>query len=407
MGLFSRFRKKKKQEPVVTEPLFRPRERTGGSKQEGANQIPPLESVDVHNKEERDEYIKTCCQWMVDADKELEAQKKEYQKVNDCLADIQEISNLPEDISNNIFVLAQEISSLMNSRKQFQESGRNRLQDEKYLKFRQFEEDMPKTLRKLEESEQYLAEIKSDLQQLEGEKAVIIFQKKSLSKERGNLRGLCYILVITLIICVLALFAMKSIFEMDIQAGYYLSIFIAAVVAAYIFIRNNRNIKEKKIAEKQMSKVITLLNKVKIKYVNTNNTIEYLYKKYGVNSSHELRFEWEQYQEMRRSQEEFSRFGVDLAFAQENLAKMLKEYPLRNPDLWVRRADILVDNERLTKEITALENQRAIIQKNMEYNVNNRQESRQSIEEMVKEYPQYSQEILEMVEGVDRNSEVV
>lgn len=406
MGFFDRFRKKKKY-AVEQEPLFKTMENSRAEKKFSTGNIPGTGSIDIHNKDEREEYVKLCCQWMVDADRELEAQKKEYQKVNDCLADIQEISSLPENISSNIFVLAQEINSLMTSRKQYQESGRNRLQDEKYLKFRQFEEDMPKTLRKLETNEQYLTEIKADLQQLEGEKAVLSFQKKTLAKERGNLKGLCYILAITLIICILMLYALKNIFSMDIQAGYYLAIVVVAAVSAYIFFRNNRNVKEKKSAERQLNRVIELSNKIKIKYVNTQNMIEYMYKKFGVNSSHELRFEWERYQEMRKSQEEFSRYGVELAFAQENLLKMLQEYPLRNPDLWVRRADILVDKERLNLEIKALENQRAIIQKNMEFNADNRQEACDSIEKLIKEYPQYSKEILKLVEGVDRNPEVL
>lgn len=405
MGLFSRFGKKKKKTTEEKELMFEFKEALK-EEESRENRLPEPDEVAVHNEKERQEYVKLCCQWMLDADRELEQQKKEYRKVNDCLADIQEISRLPEDISSNIFVLAQEISSLMTSRKQYREGEKDRLQDEKYLKFRQFEEEMPKTLKKLEENEQFLSEIKSDLQQLEGEKAVIVYQRKTLSRERGNLRGLGYILVITLIICLLLLFVLKKVFSMDIQAGFYLSMVMVAAVSAYIFFRNNRNVKEKKTAERQMSRVIALSNKVKIKYVNTSNTIEYLYKKFGVNSSHELRFEWEQYREMRRKQEEFSKAGAELAFAQESLLKMLKEYPLRNPDLWVRRADILVDEVRLASESAALENQRAIIQKNMEYNVANRQQACERIEKLVKVCPEYSQEILKLVDSVDTNAEV-
>ncbi len=398
MGFFDIFRKKKKQEEVEF----------GGvsylsEKETEENSLSEMIGINIHNKEERDNYIRNCCQCMTEANAELEVQKKEYQRVNDCLADIHELNNLPENMSDNLFLLAKEIHRLMSYRKEYQDNGKNRLSEEKYLKYRQFEEDMPKTLRKLEESEKYLGEIKSDLQQLEGERAVISYQKKSLSKERGNLRGISYILAITLTICVLLLFAMSSIWGMETQAGFYLVVLVTAIIAVYIFIKYSANVKEKQISERQMGKAITLLNKVKIKYVNTQNTIEYIHRKFGVNSSHELRFEWEQYQKMRREQEAFSRHGVELAYVQESFAKMLEGYPLRNPELWVKRADILVDEERLRQEIAVLENQRNIIQKNMEYNSRNLQNGKDSIERMIRTYPQYSKEILALVEDIDRS----
>lgn len=131
-----------------------------------------LEEIDVKDESQRKEYIQACCDLMVASDEEIENQKKEYQQVNDCLADIQEFLNLPEEVRGSIGILCEEADRLSRQRKQSLELGKNRLPENKYLRFSQYREEMPKTLRKLEDEERHFAEIKSDLQKLEGERGL-------------------------------------------------------------------------------------------------------------------------------------------------------------------------------------------------------------------------------------------
>ncbi len=411
MGIFNRFRKDKKKKArheYEMEALIKKNQeereqeeaarKSSGKKTSG---LLKLEYMDVRDAAQRREYLQACCDLMVASDEELENQKKEYQQVNDCLADIQEFLSLPEDVRGSIGILCDEAVRLSGQRKQAMEFGKNRLPEDKYLRFSQYREEMPKTLRKLEEEERHFAEIKSDLQKLEGEKAVLSFQKKSLTRQRANLRGLSYILIIVLLLVFLILFALKVVFEKDIYMGYLLSVVAVAVGAGCTFFYLQKNHKEKTRAARQMNRLITLLNKVKIKYVNSKNAIDYVYEKFGVNSSHELRFEWEEYQQMKRDQETFSRYGRELAELEEDLTEMLSVYPIRKVDLWVRRCDILIDEKKMKQERMLLEKQRKQIQENMTYNTDARQEARDAVEAMVKKYPEYGAEVLEFVEKVD------
>jgi hypothetical protein len=147
-----------------------------------------------------------------------------------------------------------------------------------------------------------------------------------------------------------------------------------------------------------MNRLITLLNKVKIKYVNSKNAIDYVYGKFGVNSSHELRYEWEAYLQMKKDQETFSRYGREMVELEENLADMLGSYPIRKVDLWVRRCDILIDQEKMEQERMLLERQRKQIQENMAYNTDTRQDAKEALETLVETYPEYASEVLEYVE---------
>lgn len=409
MGIFSRFRKKKKaayeyemETLIAKNREMREQEGASGEKSREKDMGPlKLEYMDLKDKDQRQEYVQACCDLIVSADNEIENQKKEYQQINDCLADIQEFLNLPEDVRSSIGILCDEADRLSKQRKQSQALGKNRLPEKKYLRFSQYREEMPKTLRKLEEEERHFAEIKSDLQKLEGERAVITFQKKSLTKQRANLRGLSYILVIAVLLVFLILFALHVVFERDIYAGYLLAVAVVAIAAGGTFFYLQKNHKDKTKAARQMNRLITLLNKVKIKYVNSKNTIDYIYNKFEVNSSHELRFEWEEYQQMKRDQEAFSRYGRELAELEEDLAEMLGAYPIRKIDLWVRRCDILVDERKMKQERELLEKQRKQLQESMAYNVDTRQGAKEAIEAMIKQYPEYALEVLELVERAE------
>ena len=411
MGIFSKLRKKKKRadyeydmETVIAKNQeMRKQEGTSEKKtQEKDTGLFGLESIDLKDEEQRQEYVQACCDLIVSADKEIENQKKEYQQINDCLADIQEFINLPEDVRGSIGILCDEATRLSKQRKQSLDLGKNRLPENKYLRFSQYREEMPKTLRKLEEEERHFAEIKSDLQKLEGERAVITFQKRSLTKQRANLRGLSYILIIVVLLVFLILFALHVVFERDIYAGYLLAVAVIAIAAGFTFFYLQKNHRDKSKAARQMNRLITLLNKVKIKYVNSKNTIDYIYEKFEVNSSHELRFEWEEYQQMKRDQEAFSRYGRELAELEEDLTEMLSVYPIRKIDLWVRRCDILIDEGKMLQEKELLEKQRKQLQESMAYNAKTRQGAKEALEEMVRKYQEYASEVLELVERAER-----
>ena len=59
-------------------------------------------------------------------------------------------------------------------------------------------------------------------------------------------------------------------------------------------------------AERSQNRAIVLQNKVKIKYVNMENAVEYAREKYHVNSAAEFKEQWEYYLEAVEEREKFS-----------------------------------------------------------------------------------------------------
>lgn len=63
------------------------------------------------------------------------------------------------------------------------------------------------------------------------------------------------------------------------------------------------------ITEKKLNKAAALLNKIKIKYINAANALDYGYSKYGVKSSYELVKKFEAYLEMKEEQQRVIKIG--------------------------------------------------------------------------------------------------
>ena len=68
-----------------------------------------------------------------------------------------------------------------------------------------------------------------------------------------------------------------------------------------------------------LNRANVLLNKVKIKFVNTTNALDYSYEKYGVNSSLEMRHIWEKYSYEKEKERRYRKNSQLLAGYEDNL----------------------------------------------------------------------------------------
>ena len=103
---------------------------------------------------------------------------------------------------------------------------------------------------------------------------------------------------------------------MDTKMGYLITAGVSAVAITLIYVKHMDARKELRRVETGINKIILLQNKVKIRYVNNTNLLEYLYMKYGVNSSKELTEMWETYKVEKEEREKFRRAELDLDYSE-------------------------------------------------------------------------------------------
>ena len=358
--------------------------------------------VDYHNKEQRDDYVKNCLERMADATKELENLTFEYDMVTSYLKDMEEIEALPPEESEQLKECAKRVSLLQDSKSDFMERPR-RITDEKYQQIERIVDEVEEGYQKLSETEEYQDLIRQDLSRLEGEKHAYLYRKNEVSHMIADTRGMAIICVVALGLCVLLLLFLQFFLDMETKAGYLVTAAAAALAITVIYVKHLDARKELHRVEIGINKIILLQNKVKIRYVNNTNLLDYLYLKYGVSSAQELMNLWENYKIEKEEREKFRRAELDLDYTEQELLQMLKRYQIKDPAVWLHQTEAILDSKEMVEIRHNLIIRRQSLRRRMDYN----KEvvaggSQKEIKQLVEQYPQYAKEIMASVEEYEK-----
>ena len=162
----------------------------------------------IHDREQRREYIKDSMDRIREAQEELKNLTFEYGKVTSYLKDMEEIEALPEEERKELNASAEKIQELENRRGVYLEK-RNRMSDEKYHQMERMEEDAETGCRKLLETEDYQNLIRKDMSRLDGEKHAYLYRKDELKGIIADAKGMAVICSVALVVCYVVLFTLK------------------------------------------------------------------------------------------------------------------------------------------------------------------------------------------------------
>lgn len=361
-----------------------------------------VHQVDYTNKEQRNDYVRNCLERMADATRELENLTFEYDMVTSYLKDMEEIEALPPEESEQLKECAKRVSLLQDSKADFMERP-HRISDEKYQQIERMIDEVDEGYAKLTEAEEYQDRIKQDLNRLEGEKHAYLYRKNEVMRLIADTRGMAIICVVALGLCILLLLLLQFFLDMDTKAGYLVTAAAAALAITVIYVKHVDARKELHRVETGINKIILLQNKVKIRYVNNTNLLDYLYLKYGVSSAKELIDLWENYKIEREEREKFRKAELDLDYNEQELLQILKRYQIKDPAVWLHQTEAILDHKEMVEIRHNLIIRRQSLRRRMDYN----KEvvaggSQKEIKELVEKYPQYAKEIMAAVEEYEK-----
>lgn len=391
MGLFDKFKRKEEipEEQIISD--------IDSALEE---QSIRFESININNKEQRDNYVKYCCDQIFRAKKELDDAKQEYNVVTTYLSDIQKIEELPLNNKAEVKDLARDIVLLNDERKNFQNAA-GKITDLQYTRIEQNEEDIPRVLEDLAQREEELKLIKTDLSYLEGEKTSLMFFRKDLVKSQKNMKGLAVITFFTFIITFMMLFILESIFNMNASVGYTAAVFAGAIASTGVFVKISYNVMDLKKTELKINRCISLLNSTKIRYVNAKNAYDYICQKYSVKGAAELTYIWEQYLAAQTESERYKVNTSDLDYNNRQLINILTRYKLNAPSIWTHQALAIIDDKEMVEVRHNLIVQRQNIRKRVEYSSGVIKEAKENITKIAKKNPEYTSEIMDVIKSVD------
>lgn len=351
-----------------------------------------LEKRDM-DSDNRDTITDTCNQ-IAEAKKQVQEAKLEYKAVTDYLADIQKIDGIAgkereelEDAARNIIMLTRERSKY--------QTADVKLSDVQFRNISRYEDNMLRELKQMRENEDYQRKVKGDLRQLAAEKAKLEFEKDEIVNSQEILKKLAVLagsLIVLLDVIFLVLTGKDG---MNLNVPFILSIILGAGIAFYIFYESRRNRIEILNNSKKCNKLVGLTNRVKIKYVNTQNALDYAYEKFMVSNSMELSSVYDKYVKAKREAEQYRNNTGMLNFYNDTLIGELKMHGLKDCDIWIYQAAAIIDNREMVEIRHRLNERRQKLRERIDFNYEVQKSGLSQLKFCMEEKPELQTRVLE------------
>ena len=373
------------------------------AQEEAESYLVDISQVNMSDPYEREKYVTSLLEQIREAQEQIRQCEAEYRTVDQYLMDMEEISYIPPDDREKLTELARAVSLLERDKIQYEEK-KQRLSDADFAKMERLSDDTDEGVRKLKEAESYQQAIRSDLQKLEGEKQACLFRKQEAAVMMENLRGMALISTVAVFCCIFLLLGMQLLLQMDVRIGYILIAGAAALTLLVVYMKYTDAAKENVVASRSLNRVILLQNRVKIRYVNNTNLLDYLYLKFGINSAGELEKLREQYQSEKEERSRMKETMQDLTFSQEQMVRLLRSYKLHDPLIWLHQVEALLDPREMVEVRHALITRRQKLRKQIDFNTANVENAQKQVKDMVADYPQYAKETLQRVSDYEEKN---
>lgn len=327
-----------------------------------------LSQKDYKDARKIEQYVVERLEQMMEVAKEIEDEKAEYRMVTSYLNDIQMLEEMPEEEHKKIEEIAVNVVQLNTARTEFLNSAK-KLSDAQFTQLERMEAEIPAAARRLTANEMYRDTLRKDMKYLEREKSEWVLRREYLMHQVNRLRYLLYVMVGIAATAAVVMGLLQVVMEIDMFYGWLVWIFATAVIICVIYLRMQNDGEEITQAERCRNRAVLLQNKVKMKYVNIENAVDYAYEKYHVQSAAELNQQWQYYIEAVKEREKYQRTNDDLEYFKGRLVRMLAQYKFYDAQVWVTQALALVDPKEMVEVKHGLISRRQKLRGRIEYNL--------------------------------------
>ena len=344
----------------------------------------------------RSVYILEALERMEEASIRTDRNKDEYDAVTSLLVDMEEIDSMDVEKRLKVTELAGDIERLEKARRDLvYESGL--MEEERIEELERMGDKIPEGISRMREAEDYRKLVLRDLKCLDSERAATRYREKEDRIILENSRGIALICVVAMSVCIGILILLRFKFEMDVRWGYLIISAMGAITLTGLFVRHMDAARDLKRLRKLENRLIVLQNTVKIRYVNNTKLLSYMYMKYSVESSEELAQDWETYNSEIGARIKDRKLSAELTDAYRLLMQTLDAAGIRDTDVWTRQTGALLDPREMVEVRHSLIARRQKLREQLEYNKEVAENEGKRIKEMAAAFPEYSDEIAEMV----------
>lgn len=266
--------------------------------------------------------------------------KQEYALVSEYAADVQKFESLPERKKAEITDSARLILNLDDERTRFKTRDK-KISKEQYRNMSTFDAILPQKLEEIRQKEEYLDLVREDMRKIEGEKNIIIDDRNRASDKKKFLyKFTTFVAAAAVLIFIVLLMLMKKGHD-ELIAAFFITGVGVIGYALYFFLTIRECDVDIKRADLSINRANQLLNKVKIKFVNSSNTLDYMYEKYHVGGYSELRSTWEEYVHEKESEKMYASNTKLLSGYNDKLMNELRRAGFVHAQAWVSQPELL------------------------------------------------------------------
>lgn len=374
------------------------RNETKESKSKAKEKVVILDRKKVNYKKKSDclEDAAEQCEIITMAKKQLMDTRIEYGAVTSYLTDIQKIDRIPKDSKEKLMDSARRVLTLTQERGRFQ-NREVKISDFMYKHLEKYEDIVPNEIVKMKKNEEYEQLIKKDLESLEGEKAVLSYEKEELEQKKSYMRCISIISCLLLVLLFIMFIVFQSQSQMEVKMPILLTVFVGIVVVFFLFLENNKTNAAICLNERKLNKAIGLTNKVKIKYVNNRNNLDYTYQKFRVNAAKEFAYLWEQYVKVKDETRRYQQNTELLEFYHRVLVEELKSYDVEDSEVWLYQPLALIDEKEMVEVRHRLNNRRQKLREQIDYNNELIASCKAELQKILEQSPNLKEQIEEML----------
>lgn len=377
MGLFSWFKKRKKKR--VT------------------NEVRQAGVVGrVTDAEVRQAFYKECEELIEEAIFQSEQAKNEYGLVTNYLSDVQKLERLSGESKAEVQAAAKSLISLAGEKERI---GRQepKISEAQKRFLSQHEEEMPKTIQWLRGEEEHQREIEGKMKYLAGEKAVYTMETEECLDRNEFLKKLMIGISIGILVFLSLFLYISTATGKDLRIPFLLTVIVGLLFAMYVVVSTRKNIYNMKVAELKRNKVITVENKIKLRYVNCTWGIEYAYEKYHTSGSMQLETMWKEYVRIRAEEEKFRKNEHQQEVHRNTIIRELRRCGVLDAGIWVLQPQALIDEKEMVEVRHSLNVRRQKLREHIDYNMKQKEKNEAAILRFVAEHPEYAEEAKELI----------
>lgn len=362
---------------------------------EDVGTLEPDEPVSL-NDLDRKRYVQECCESISEIDHQMEETKKEYERVTSRLTDIQRIDRIEKEERESMLDICKRIMRLTQERNQFKNRSLT-ITEAQIRRLDRYEDTLDLEVRKMYDAETYQRAIESDLKHLEQEKQKLHREQREIVERQDALKGMSKVLIL-LILSLFVLFAViYYALLVDMTYPYLGTILLAAVSATVIFLESNRNRRGNVLVGRKINKAISLLNRVKIKYINNRNMIDYNREKFQVKNAADFEKQWIDYRRAKDYERKFQENTEQLNRQQEMLVDLLDNHQVSEPELWLSQTLAITDQREMVEIRHALNVQRGKLRERIKYNEDAKRDMLNRIDQVLAESPEMKDDLVEII----------